>query len=58
VAPGPTDVKAVHRDAHALLDSGILHRTEGKIVFPFDAVRVRLVWQAVAAGCFPGASPT
>jgi predicted transcriptional regulator len=40
------DVKAVHRDAHALLDAGILHRTEGKIVFPFDAVRVSFVLQA------------
>ncbi|HYL04814.1 MAG TPA: transcriptional regulator [Thermoanaerobaculia bacterium] len=40
------DVKAVHRDVHALLDAGILHRTEGKIVFPFDAVRVSFVLQA------------
>jgi hypothetical protein len=40
------DVKAVHRDAHAVLDAGILHRTEGKIVFPFDAVRVSFVLQA------------
>jgi predicted transcriptional regulator len=40
------DVKAVHRDVHALLDAGILDRTEGKIVFPFDAVRVSFVLQA------------
>jgi predicted transcriptional regulator len=40
------DVKAVHRDVHALLDAGILHRTEGKIVFPFDAVRVSFVLPA------------
>ena len=40
------DVKAVHRDVHALLDAGILQRTEGKIVFPFDAVRVSFVLQA------------
>ena len=40
------DVKAVHRDVHALLDAGILRRTEGKIVFPFDAVRVSFVLQA------------
>jgi predicted transcriptional regulator len=36
------DVKAVHGDVHALLDAGILEKTEdGKIVFPFDAVRVQ-----------------
>ena len=35
------DVKAVHGDAHALLDAGILRRTEGgEIEFPFDAVHV------------------
>lgn len=35
------DVKAVHGDVHALLDSGVLHRTEnGRIEFPFDAVHV------------------
>jgi predicted transcriptional regulator len=41
------DVKAVHGDAHALLDVGILRRTdEGRIVFPFEAVRVNFVLQA------------
>jgi predicted transcriptional regulator len=41
------DVKAVHRDVHALLDAGILQRTEqGRIVFPFDAVRVSFVLKA------------
>jgi len=41
------DVKAVHRDVHALLDAGILRKTgEGRIVFPFDAVRVSFVLQA------------
>jgi len=35
------DVKAVHSDVHALLDAGLLRKTEkGRIVFPFDAVRV------------------
>lgn len=35
------DVKAVHGDVHALLDAGLLHRTEeGRIVFPYDAVHV------------------
>lgn len=35
------DVKAVHADVHALLEAGILDRTEaGQIVFPFDAVHV------------------
>jgi predicted transcriptional regulator len=34
------DVKAVHGDVHALLNAGILQKTEeGRIVFPFDAVR-------------------
>jgi predicted transcriptional regulator len=41
------DVKAVHGDVHALLDVGILQKTEaGRIVFPFDAVRVQFVLQA------------
>jgi predicted transcriptional regulator len=35
------DVKAVHGDVHALLNVGILSRTDdGHIVFPFDAVHV------------------
>lgn len=41
------DVKAVHGDAHALLNAGILQKTEeGRIVFPFDAVRVNFVLKA------------
>jgi predicted transcriptional regulator len=41
------DVKAVHSDVHALLDTGILQKTEeGRIVFPFDAVRVNFVLKA------------
>ena len=41
------DVKAVHSDVHALLDAGILQKTEDrKIVFPFDAVRVDFTLRA------------
>lgn len=43
------DVKAVHGDVHALLDAGILDRTDdGKIVFPFDKVHVDFTLTAVA----------
>ncbi len=35
------DVKSVHRDVHALLETGLLEKTgSGKIVCPFDRVRV------------------
>jgi predicted transcriptional regulator len=41
------DVKAVHGDVHALLDAGILSKTDdGRIVFPFDAVRVQFMLRA------------
>ena len=41
------DVKAVHGDVTALLRSGILDRTEdGRIVFPFEAVKVEFLLQA------------
>jgi predicted transcriptional regulator len=41
------DVKAVHGDVTALLDAGILNRTpEGKIEFPFDAVKVEFMLRA------------
>ncbi|MCI1191262.1 DNA-binding protein [Calidifontimicrobium sp. SYSU G02091] len=41
------DVKAVHSDITALLDAGVLSRTpEGKVEFPFDAVRVEFLLQA------------
>jgi len=41
------DVKAVHGDVHALLNAGILQKTEnGRIVFPFDAVRVQFLLKA------------
>jgi predicted transcriptional regulator len=41
------DVKAVHSDIHALLNAGILRRTEdGRIEFPFDAVHVDFMLHA------------
>ncbi len=41
------DVKAVHSDVTALLNSGVLQRNEdGHIEFPFDAVKVEFVLQA------------
>lgn len=41
------DVKAVHGDVAALLNAGILDRTDdGRIVFPFEAVKVEFLLQA------------
>lgn len=41
------DVKAVHGDVTALLTAGVLDRTEdGRIVFPFEAVKVEFLLQA------------
>jgi predicted transcriptional regulator len=40
------DVKSVHRDVTALLNAGLLDRTEGGIVFPFEAVKVEYLLQA------------
>ena len=41
------DVKSVHGDVHALLNTGILQKTEeGRIVFPFDAVQVNFMLEA------------
>ena len=41
------DVKGVHGDVHALLNAGILQKTEdGLIIFPFDAVRVDIMLHA------------
>lgn len=41
------DVKAVHGDVKALLNSGILDRAEdGRIVFPYDAVKVEFLLHA------------
>jgi predicted transcriptional regulator len=41
------DVKAVHGDVTALLNAGVLSRTDdGRIVFPFDSVKVEFLLQA------------
>lgn len=41
------DVKAVHGDVHALLDAGVLQKTERSlIVFPYDAIRVDVTLHA------------
>lgn len=41
------DVKAVHTDVTALLNTGVLERNDdGLIVFPYDAVKVEFLLQA------------
>jgi predicted transcriptional regulator len=41
------DVKAVHSDVQALLDAGLLDKTEtNRIVFQFDAIRVEFTLHA------------
>lgn len=41
------DVKAVHGDVTALLNAGVLSRSDdGRIVFPFEAVKVEFLLQA------------
>lgn len=41
------DVKGVHGDTHALLNAGLLDKTDdGKIIFPFDSVHVDFMLQA------------
>lgn len=41
------DVKAVHGDVKALLEAGILDRaSDGRIEFPFDAVKVEFLLRA------------
>jgi predicted transcriptional regulator len=41
------DVKAVHGDVTALLTAGVINRTDdGRIVFPFEAVKVEFLLQA------------
>lgn len=41
------DVKAVHGDVTALLDAGVLcHSPDGKVLFPFDSVKVEFMLQA------------
>ena len=41
------DVKSVHDDVHALLDAGVLQKTDdGRLIFPYDAVHVDFVIEA------------
>lgn len=41
------DVKAVHGDVHALLNAGLLQKTEkGQIVFPYDELHVDFMLKA------------
>lgn len=41
------DVKAVHGDVHALINAGLLDRTEtNRVAFPFDAIRVEFTVRA------------
>jgi predicted transcriptional regulator len=40
------DVKAVHGDVQALIQAGVLDRTDAGIVFPYDAVHVDFVLKA------------
>ena len=41
------DVKAVHSDITALLNTGVLDRVEdGRVAFPFDVVKVEFLLQA------------
>lgn len=41
------DVKAVHGDVTGLLNAGLLQRTEeGKVVFPFESVKVEFLLKA------------
>jgi predicted transcriptional regulator len=40
------DVKAVHADVRALLEAGIIEQSDGRIVFPYDAVHVDFILNA------------
>jgi predicted transcriptional regulator len=41
------DVKSVHGDITALLNAGILDRVEdGRVIFPFDAIKVEFLLHA------------
>ena len=43
------DVKAVHGDVHALLNAGILQKTDsGQIVFPFEVLHVDFMLKEAA----------
>lgn len=37
------DVKAVHGDVTALINAGVIDRTDRKVVFPYDAIHVDFV---------------
>jgi hypothetical protein len=40
-------VKGVHTDAQALVACGVIEKTaDGKLLFPYDAVRVEFMLQA------------
>ena len=42
-------MKAVHGDIHALLDAGVLAKTdEGLVAFPYDAVHVDFTLRAAS----------
>lgn len=40
------DVKAVHTDVHALLNAGLIQRSEDGFLFPYDGVHVDLMLKA------------
>lgn len=41
------DVKAVHGDVHALLNAGVVQKTDRRqIIFPYDAIRVDVMLRA------------
>jgi predicted transcriptional regulator len=43
------DVSAVHRDIHALIDAGIMEKTDnGLVVFPYDAIHLDAILPAAA----------
>lgn len=48
------DVKAVHGDVTALLNAGLVERTaDGRVEFPFDAVKVEFVLPAAPQAAKP-----
>lgn len=40
------DVKAVHTDVHALLNAGLIQRSDDGFLFPYDGVHVDFLLQA------------
>ena len=40
------DVKAVHGDVHALIQAGVIDRTDDGVVFPYDAIHVDFLLKA------------